>query len=397
MTIRGDTIKKLITLSMIGVVILGVVMLSGCIDGSNSTNSETATPAVKLINCKGQGSMPQLLSTGELDAVIAWQPKPAELENNNIGKIVTYSEDLPPKGMWENHPCCVMVISDDALENKNYASKEFLKLIILATEEINRNKTLAVDASAHWLGVEKDIEEKSIPYIKYSADPKLVEDGVLDFVMVMNSQNALVNKLNTTDKEKILNTLFDFKTYNEVINNLNSKNSVNAPSEIPTLKIAYLPTDHHATLFVAATNPELFKNKYGLYLKEIEPKKKYELYEQGRKIADIELVLVSEGGAKIMTLMAQNQIDVGFNGVPPAVFSIDKGTKGKIVCALNNEGSAVVVRKDIPVNNWDEFITWIKEQQKEGKVVKIGHPLPVSIQYVMIKSALGSENITYAE
>ena len=382
---------------MIGVVILGVVMLSGCIDGINSTNSETATPEVKLINCKGQGSMPQLLSTGELDAVIAWQPKPALLETEGVGKVITYSGDLPPEGMWKNHPCCVMVVSDDALENKNYAVREFVKLIVLATNEMEKNKTLAIEASAYWLGVKKEVEEKSIPNIKFSSDPKLIENGVLDFVEVMRKQGALSGRLNTTEKEKAVNTLFDFEIYNEVVNEIENNISVNPPSQVPTLRIAHLPSDHHAALSVAATYPELFKNKYGLYLKEIEPKKKYELYEQGRKIADIELILVSEGGAKIMTLMAQNQIDVGFNGVPPAVFSIDKGTKGKIVCALNSEGSAVVVRKDIPVNNWDEFITWIKEQHKEGKVVKIGHPLPVSIQYVMIKSALGSENITYTE
>nr|WP_245528961.1 ABC transporter substrate-binding protein [Methanotorris formicicus] len=168
-------------------------------------------------------------------------------------------------------------------------------------------------------------------------------------------------------------------------------------TEIPTLKVAYLPTDHHAALFVAAKEGNLFKDKYGIYMKEIEPKKKYELYENGKKVADVELVQVVEGGAKIMTLMAQNQIDIGLNGVPPAVFAIDKGTKAKIISALQGEGSAVVVRKDIPVNNWKEFIDWIKEQHAKGEQVRIGHPLPVSIQYVMIQKALEAEGITYTE
>nr|WP_245527612.1 ABC transporter substrate-binding protein [Methanotorris igneus] len=168
-------------------------------------------------------------------------------------------------------------------------------------------------------------------------------------------------------------------------------------TETPTLKVAYLPTDHHAALFVAAKEGNLFKDKYGIYMKEIEPKKKYELYENGKKVADVELVQVVEGGAKIMTLMAQNQIDIGLNGVPPAVFAIDKGTKAKIISALQGEGSAVVIRKDIPANNWEEFINWIKEQHANGKQVKIGYPLPISIQYVMIKKALEAEGITYTE
>ena len=167
-------------------------------------------------------------------------------------------------------------------------------------------------------------------------------------------------------------------------------------STIPTLKVAYLPTDHHASLFVATKNPDLFKND-GVYLKEIEAKKKYELYDNNKKVANVELIQINEGGAKIMALMTQNQIDMGFNGVPPAVFAIDKGTKAKIIGAVNSNGSAVVVRKEIPVNNWNEFVSYIKEQHKEGKQVKIGHPLPVSIQYVMIKKALEFENITYTE
>jgi NitT/TauT family transport system substrate-binding protein len=377
----------------VSLAVLGAVMLSGCVD--DKAPSETAM--VKLVNCKGQGSMPQTLSTGELDAVIAWEPMPEVLKTKNIGKPIIYSQDLPPNDMWKNHPCCVIVASDDALKNKKLAVNEFLRLMILSTEEINNNKTLAIDASANWLGVDKEVEELSVPNIKYFTDPNTIIDGTVDFVDVLNSQNSLTGKLNISDRERAKNILFDFEPYNEVMKEINENITPEVSGEVPTLKVAYLPTDHHASLFVAAKYPELFKNKYNIYLKEITPKKKYELYENGKKIANIELIQIVEGGAKIMTLMAQKQVDIGFNGVPPAVFAIDKGTNAKIISALHGEGSAVVVRSDIPVNNWDEFVNWIKEQHKEGKQVKIGHPLPVSIQYVMIKKALEAEGITYTE
>lgn len=369
-------------------------MFSGCMD-NNNTSSETAM--VKLVNCKGQGSMPQLLSTKDLDAVIAWEPMPEVLRTKNIGKPIIYSQDLPPNGMWKNHPCCVIVASDDAIATKKVAVDEFLKLMILSTNEINNNKSLAIDASADWLGVDKKVEELSIPHIEYFTNPKNIINGTLNFVGVLNSQNSLTGKLNTTNKEEAESILFDFKPYNDAMNEIKDNSSPEISGEVPTLRVAYLPTDHHAALFVAAKYPELFKNKYNIYLKEITPKKEYELYENGKKVANIKLIQVSEGGAKIMTLMAQKQVDIGFNGVPPAVFAIDKGTKAKIISALHGEGSAVVVRSDIPVNNWNEFVAWIKKQHEEGKQVKIGHPLPVSIQYVMIKKALEAENITYTE
>lgn len=167
--------------------------------------------------------------------------------------------------------------------------------------------------------------------------------------------------------------------------------------EVYDLKVAYLTSDHDAPLFVAAEYPDLFKEKYGIYLKEVENKKTYELYENDKLVANVEFIKVIEGGAKIMTLMAQGQVDVGLNGVPPAVFSIDQGTNAKIVSPVMSEGSAVVVRNDLPVDSWEELVQYIKEQADSGVQVKIGHPLPTSIQYVMIKSALDAEGITYTE
>ncbi|MDK2928462.1 MAG: sulfonate transport system substrate-binding protein [Methanococcus sp.] len=173
--------------------------------------------------------------------------------------------------------------------------------------------------------------------------------------------------------------------------------STTSDGEVADLKVAYLPSDHDAPLFVAAEYPDVFKDKYGVYLQEVENKKTYELYENDKLVANVEFIKVIEGGAKIMTLMAQGQVDVGLNGVPPAVFSIDQGTNAKIVSPVMAEGSAVVVRNDIPVETWDEFVVYIKEQAESGVQVKIGHPLPTSIQYVMIKSALDAEEVTYTE
>ncbi|WP_459201118.1 ABC transporter substrate-binding protein [Methanococcus sp. CF] len=173
--------------------------------------------------------------------------------------------------------------------------------------------------------------------------------------------------------------------------------STTSDGEVANLKVAYLPSDHDAPLFVAAEYPDLFKDGYGIYLKEVENKKTYELYENDKLVANVEFIKVIEGGAKIMTLMAQGQVDVGLNGVPPAVFSIDQGTSAKIVSPAQSEGSAIVIRSDIAAENWEEFVAYIKEQAESGVQVKIGHPLPTSIQYVMIKSALDAEGITYTE
>ena len=163
--------------------------------------------------------------------------------------------------------------------------------------------------------------------------------------------------------------------------------------KIPTVTIAYLPTDHHSALFIAAENPELFKEK-GIYLKSIVDKERYEFYADGKKTANLRIVLAKKGGAEAMTLMEQGHSDINLNGAPPTIFFIDKGTKAKIVSPLQAEGSAIVVRKDNPSENWVEFISWIKSNDDQEK---IGFPLITSIQKVMLESALKASGVSYSE
>ncbi|GAB6284715.1 MAG: hypothetical protein STSR0009_09150 [Methanoregula sp.] len=40
--------------------------------------------------------MPQLLNTDQIDGFFVWQPYVAMAREGGMGKILTYSEDLPP-------------------------------------------------------------------------------------------------------------------------------------------------------------------------------------------------------------------------------------------------------------------------------------------------------------
>lgn len=165
------------------------------------------------------------------------------------------------------------------------------------------------------------------------------------------------------------------------------------PEEVPTLTVAYLPSDHHAALFVAGDYWEDFKDA-GVYIKPIIEKERYEFYADDKKIADFKIVLAKQGGAQAMTMLAQGHSDINLNGAPPTILFIDQGVEAKIVSPLQSEGSAVVVGKDNPANNWQEFVDWIKTN--EGRE-DIGFPLAASIQKVMLEYALKASNITYTE
>ena len=84
------------------------------------------------------------------------------------------------------------------------------------------------------------------------------------------------------------------------------------------VRIGYLPTDHDAALFVA-NSTGMFKDA-GLEV---------ELYEYNN-------------GGDLMSAMASGDLDVGYVGITPVIYSISKEVPVKIVAGTQNEGSGLV-------------------------------------------------------
>ena len=85
-----------------------------------------------------------------------------------------------------------------------------------------------------------------------------------------------------------------------------------------TVKIGYLPTDHDAALFVA--------NATGMYK---DAGLAVELYEYNN-------------GGDLMSALASGDLDVGYVGITPVIYSITKGVPVRIVAGAQNEGSGLV-------------------------------------------------------
>ena len=77
-----------------------------------------------------------------------------------------------------------------------------------------------------------------------------------------------------------------------------------------TVNIGYLPTDHDAALFVA--------NATGMF-----------------KAAGLEVELYEyNNGGDLMSAMASGEVDVGYVGITPAIYSMSKGVPIRIVHLL---------------------------------------------------------------
>jgi len=397
--------KKLILIFMALVMCVMVVFTAGCTD----PGSENATVEILYT---GAGTMPGLLATGQIDGYINWQPFVAVALEGNIGKVISYSQDLPPKGTWVNHTCCVFGANSIALEDPDIASS-LSALMILGNKYINDYPDNAAVLTADWLFSSQnltygdvtvssiDVMKTSIPTIKFSSE---VTESWMDsneaFILSQRELGLVTAKLASTSNDESAAILYDFGPYNSAVAQVESGTYV-TPGATSTISIGYLPSDHHAPLFVLLKDWEYFKNTYNCYLKPVTEKTgkitDAELYINGQKIADVKIV-EGTGGPQLMTLLQQNAIQYALAGTPPFISAVDKSTGDmslKVLSPIMLEGSGLVASLSSPANDWDGFVAWVKARSAEGKNVVLGDPQLGSIQDVMLKSALDSADIAY--
>ena len=386
---------------------LAVVFSAGCVDNGTSGDK------VEILYA-GVGNMPQLLESGAVDAAIAWQPFVAVIEEGKIGKVISYSEDLPPEGKWEGHTCCVFGANSNALANPEVAA-DLTALMILGNEYITANPEKASVLIADWLFANQDLTyggvtvnsvdvmKASIPTIQFSGE---VTNAWIksneDFVQSQRDLGLVSGKLANTNSEETKDLLFDFSAYDAAQDILESGKFLEPTTQVKDISIGYLASDHDGPLFVLLKDWQFFKNNYNTYLKPVSEKvgkiDKAELYVNGKKVANVNLIEGS-AGPQLMTLLQQNQIQYAVAGTPPFVSAIDKASSAvdiKILAPIMMNGSGLLAADDAPADDWDSFIAWVKERSAEGKPVVIADPQLGSIQDVQLKAALDSAGIGYS-
>ncbi len=157
------------------------------------------------------------------------------------------------------------------------------------------------------------------------------------------------------------------------------------------VKVGHVGHDHQIALFVAADNAERFAESTGILLKVVRDKELYELFDGDRKLADVEIVRVG-GGSKMPTALAQGIIDVGFGGVTPSLAAADQGAPVKIIAPLHSKGNMLVVRPDIPIGNWKEFLEHVRDAKEP---LRIGYKAPIACAKLVFEEALRHEGINF--
>jgi NitT/TauT family transport system substrate-binding protein len=157
-----------------------------------------------------------------------------------------------------------------------------------------------------------------------------------------------------------------------------------------TIRLGHVGHDHHIALFVAFDNAAQYARQSGISVKTIEDQKFYELFDQGKKIADVEIVKVG-GGSKMPTALAQDVIEVGYGGVAAVLACVDSGAPVKLVAPLHYKGDMFVVQPDFEAKTWEEFVAVAKAAKEP---LRIGYKNPVAVAKLVFEEALEHEGIT---
>lgn len=169
-------------------------------------------------------------------------------------------------------------------------------------------------------------------------------------------------------------------------------NGCDSPQEtLPVVRLGHSPHDHHAPLYVAAMNPDYFRLNGGIYLDEVQYRKEYQLIDGDRVLASV-LVDSSTGGKEMIRKLSEEQFDISFGGVPAILSIIDKGRPIRIIAPVMAEGAGLVVHRDLPINNWKEFLEHVSHSDTP---LKIGYKSAVSVQNLIFEHALLAAGIPF--
>jgi len=399
---------------------LGIILVLGAAVFVDTRSSVPSSPRVEIMYCKGVSLMPLLLVTEQIDGFIAWQPYPALAEESGIGRQICLSEDLPPAGRWEDHPCCVLVARTDLIKDHPDLVRAFCALNIYATEYIKRNRTEASEIAAEWLMGNGNftLGKTSVPAsrvlkragstLKFVHEPSHGWMGLARFFILQQGEMLKVEGYSVSDgKANSSEDIFDFQPHQDALEAISIEQTsssspgrrVTTPSPLDgPVCIGYLSSDlHHLPLFVAVKKWAYFNDTYGIALRPIDERQsrpgRLELVVSGRRVGEIDLI-PANAGPTVMTLMEQNCVQLAYVGIAPAIGAIGLGADIKVIQPLQDSGSGLVVSESSPAHNWTSFVSWAGARSKEGRPLKIADPEKGTIQDIMIKEALKEAGIS---
>lgn len=110
--------------------------------------------------------MPEALQSEKIDGYIVWEPYVIQASSAGYGKTLMYSDEI-----WKNHPCCVIIASNNFRQNHPDELKKILAIHQNATKYIYTNRDDAVSILSKHYKIDNNTEKEVLNHIKFLAVP----------------------------------------------------------------------------------------------------------------------------------------------------------------------------------------------------------------------------------
>jgi NitT/TauT family transport system substrate-binding protein len=174
------------------------------------SGGEIGEAKVVLYNAQGQPNLNPALQEGLIDAYVSNNPACAVAEFNSIGKCIAELSMLPP-GDFQNHPCCAIAATEEAISAKPHEVAAALELFAYATDFINENPEVAAAAASEWIGTPFEVELVSMATSLY--DVHVTGDWTSNMSSIMDHMrnlNVFSGPLTDADETAEMNIVTDF-------------------------------------------------------------------------------------------------------------------------------------------------------------------------------------------
>lgn len=151
----------------------------------------------------GPWNMPTLLNASSIDAYIAWEPYCARAVQEGYGHAVATSHDI-----WPEHPCCVVAVRTEFLEQNLELVKKIVRVHIRATRWITANTVESIDIAKKWTGLSEEVINLAMNNIIFLYQPSaqgvkkylqyLIQFGYVDENAVPGGIDAFIQQFVNT-------------------------------------------------------------------------------------------------------------------------------------------------------------------------------------------------------
>ncbi|OPY28464.1 MAG: alkanesulfonate transporter substrate-binding subunit [Methanocella sp. PtaU1.Bin125] len=255
------------------------------------------------------GDMITAMSSGAIDAALMWEPFVTMAKQQGVADVLLWSEDMMP-----GHPCDTIATTTKFIQDYPDSLKAFLLAHQDGVEYIRSDfdDAAAIVGSGEWLNSGTVVEKEALPHMEFMTVPSE------SFIAGTETFATEMKNLDKLKKEHTRADIFDLS----VVSRMNEPAS-GTPKVKDTVKVGWMPTDHHAPAFIASTK-KFFDNHN----------------------IRVEFVKFT-AGPQIMAQVVAGTIDIGMAGVPPVLAAIDNDPTVKIVAAVHTNGSGLFYRKGL--------------------------------------------------